>query len=398
MSRIALVALVAALAGCPSPRAPVGPTPPPPGPGPGPGPSEPAEPSARISWQRVETAAAMPGRPAPGTYQLHLIDVGTGLAILIRGADFALLYDAGTNDRDETPMRVGAYLAAALGPSGDEPCVPPPPGARRERRVLEHVVLSHPHFDHASALDLVLHCYEVRNFWDAGRIHDTVFYSEVLARLARSLHTAYHTAADVPPDHAVAMKGRTMVVTRWDRFSEGDVVELGERARFTILHADPKQHRDPNQASVVLLVELGGARVLLVGDAVSGPRKDPSYPVGEVEEFLIDHHARSLRADILQVGHHGSKTSSRRGFLEAVRPRLALISSGPKRYGGTTLPDPEVVEALAAVGATVLRTDERDEHCPVVGRIGGDRGPGGCDSWVITIDGREEGPAPEGER
>ncbi len=76
------------------------------------------------------------------------------------------------------------------------------------------------------------------------------------------------------------------------------------------------------------------------------PRKDPSYPVGDVEEFLIDHHAKEVRADILQVGHHGSKTSSRRGFLEAVHPSLALVSSGPKRYGKVTLPDIEVIESL----------------------------------------------------
>src|SRR5512138_1051445 len=59
-----------------------------------------------ITWRRVETARDVPGAPAPGTYQIHLIDVGTGLAILVRGADFALLYDAGSNDKDEKPLRV----------------------------------------------------------------------------------------------------------------------------------------------------------------------------------------------------------------------------------------------------------------------------------------------------
>ena len=75
-------------------------------------------------------------------------------------------------------------------------------------------------------------------------------------------------------------------------------------------------------------------------------------------------------------------------IVPAVQPRLALLSSGPKQYSGTTLPDPEVLAALAAAGAAVLRTDERDGTCPVTGRIGGDRGPGGCDSWVISIDHR----------
>ena len=64
---------------------------------------------------------------------------------------------------------------------------------------------------------------------------------------------------------------------------------------------------------------------------------------------------------------------------------LALVSSGPKQYGRVTLPDHEVIEALGKVGAKILRTDERDADCPVHGRIGGDDGPGGCDSWVITV-------------
>src|SRR5882724_2517486 len=80
-------------------------------------PPQPRAPSSKITWKRVETAADMPPAPAPGTYQIHLIDVGTGLSILVRGADFALLYDAGSNDKDEKPLRVASYLAATLGPS-----------------------------------------------------------------------------------------------------------------------------------------------------------------------------------------------------------------------------------------------------------------------------------------
>jgi len=338
----------------------------------------------RITWARVGTAADLPTTPpAPGTFRLHMIDVGTGLALLVQGPDFAMLYDAGSNDRDEKPLRVVAYLAAVLGPSGDDLCVEhgDAPG---ERRVIGNVVLSHPHFDHASALDLVLHCYDVTTFWDAGRINQAVFYRELLAAIGRS-PTLYRTAADVPADHMIEVKGLTLTIPRWERFSEGDVVQLGEDATFTILHADPKGTGDPNQSSIVLALQLGRTKVLLVGDAESGPRKDPSYQVGDVEEFLLAHHANEIAATILQVGHHGSMTSSRHDFISAVHPALALVSSGPKKYGKRTLPDAEVIEELAKDGAIVLRTDERDEDCPVRGRIGGDHGPGGCDTWVITI-------------
>jgi len=378
--RLASVLALLALGACPPPAPPVGPTPPSGTLTPPPGPAG----APRIAWSRVSTAAELPAAPVPGTFRIHLIDVGTGLAILVQGADFAMLFDGGTNDPVERPLRVVAYLAAVLGPSGDELCVEPGAEKPIERKKLDHVVLSHPHLDHGSALDLVLHCYDVTHVWDSGRINPTVFYGDFLGAVANST-ASYHTAASVPETHDVTVKDRTFTIPRWQRFSEGDVQLLGERAKFTILHAEAKSNGSPNDNSIVLAVDLAGARMLLVGDAESGPRKDPSYPVGDIEEFLIEQHKDAIRSDILQVGHHGSKTSSRRDFLEAVKPSLALVSTGPKKYGTVTLPDVEVIDELKRVGALILRTDERDVGCPATGRIGGDKGPGGCDSWVITI-------------
>jgi competence protein ComEC len=348
---------------------------------------KPAGPQPKISWTKIASPDDVPSTPPPvGTYRLHMIDVGTGLAILLQGHDFNLLYDAGTNDPGEKPLRVVAYLARALGPSGDDTCVDKGEPAPTQRVRLDHIVLSHPHLDHGSALDLVVHCYDVQHVWDSGRVNDAAFYRDFLMAVAASPTARYHTAADVPSDHVVGVKGAEIKIARWERFSEDDTVKLGEAATFTILHADAKKLRDPNQNSVVITVELGGTRVLLVGDAESGDRKDPREAAGDVEQFLLDHHATAVRADILQVGHHGSKTSSRHAFLAAVNPHLALVSSGPRRYGKVTLPDPEVLGALEQLGAKILRTDERDASCPVERRIGGDSGPGGCDSYVITIE------------
>lgn len=367
--RTVVVALLLVLSACPSqapqrPTIPTEPTEPPP---------PPREPDApKLDVVRIATAGDLPDALVPGTYRLHMIDVGTGLAVLIQGVDFAMLYDAGTNDAKEKPSRVLAYLAAVLGESGDDLCGHSGQVAKKR---IDHVLLSHPHFDHASALDTVLHCYEVANYWDSGKTATTKFYLELLDALSRST-LQYHTAADQPQ----------VAIAKWTRYSEGDVVQLGEGASFTILHANPKAS-DANAASLVVSVTLGRAKVLLVGDAESGPRKDPSFPVGDVEEHLIDHHKDRIRSHILQVGHHGSMTSSRHDFIEAVKPSYALVSTGPKTYGKVTLPDQVVLDELVRSGARVLRTDERDSNCPVQSRIGGnDDGPGGCDTWVITID------------
>ncbi|MCL4227089.1 MAG: MBL fold metallo-hydrolase [Myxococcales bacterium] len=396
-SAIALALLV--LAGCPAPRAapPATPSPRPDAP-PAP-PDAPDAPSApAIAWTRVETAADLPGAPpAAGTWRIHLIDVGTGLAILVEGADFTLLYDAGTNDPDEKPARVLAYLGAALGPSGPAPggaaaaadptCAATGAAAGARRRV-DHVVLSHPHLDHASALDEVVRCYQVGTLWDAGRINHAVFYRDLLLTVAATTGTHYRTAAPPPADRTLTVKGVAVTIppaVPWQSFSEGDEVALGAGARMTILHAEPKGHADPNGNSIVIAVDLGAARLLLTGDAESGPRADPSAPLGDVEQHLVERFAPQLDADILQVGHHGSKTSSRRAFLAAVTPSLALVSAGPRSYKGTRLPDPEVLAALEDAGATVLRTDLRDGACPLVERLGPGKGPGGCDSWLITV-------------
>lgn len=381
MLRLVTILSLFVLAACPRPAPPLAPTPPI---GEVPAPPDAPPDAPKITWAKVSTAADLPKAPAPGTFQIHMIDVGTGLAILVRGSDFAMLFDGGTNDPGEKPLRVVGYLAATLGASGDDLCVEPGAEVPTERKKLDHLVLSHPHLDHGSALDLVLHCYDVAHVWDSGRINDTIFYRDFLEAVAKSPAT-YHTAAAVPDKRDVTVKQRPITIASWQRFSEGDAQALGESAKFTILHAEAKASGSPNENSIVLAVELAGKRMLLVGDAESGPRKDPSYPAGDVELFLLDHHKTAIRSDILQVGHHGSKTSSRRDFLEAVKPSLALVSTGPKKYGTVVLPDIEVLEELTRVGATILRTDERDAACPVTGRIGGDKGPGGCDAWVITI-------------
>lgn len=380
----ALLALgVAVLAGCPAKastiRAPRHPSPPPAQIS-----TPPGEP--RVTWDKVESPEDVPATPPPpGTYRVHMIDVGTGLAILVQGNDWAMLYDGGTGDPGEKPLRVVSYVAAVLGPSGDSTCVdkgqPTPTG----RKKLDHVVLSHPHLDHGSALDLVVHCFDVGDIWDSGRINDAVFYRDFLEAVGKST-AHYHTAADVPGDHTVGVKGTEIKIGSWERFSEGDSIMLDTGARFTILHADAKEKSDPNQNSVVLALNLGATRLLLTGDAESGGRESPDSAVGDVEEFLIENHAEEIRAEILQVGHHGSKTSSRRGFLEAVKPKLALVSAGPKKYGKVVLPDAEIIDELVRLGAQVLRTDEHDGDCQVSHRIGPDKGPGGCDSFIITIE------------
>jgi competence protein ComEC len=155
-----------------------------------------------------------------------------------------------------------------------------------------------------------------------------------------------------------------------------------------MLHARGESLPDANQNSLVVGFKLGRAKLLLMGDAESGGREAPSAPVGDIEKFLIERHSGEIQADILQVGHHGSKTSNRRGFLDAVNPRFTLVSSGPTEYSGVRLPDEEVIDTLRGLKRkpSVLRTDTNDAKCPVPDRIGlDDDAPGGCDNFILEL-------------
>ena len=109
----------------------------------------------------------------------------------------------------------------------------------------------------------------------------------------------------------------------------------------------------------------------------------PSNAVDEVEEHLTMTQAMNIDVDILQVGHHGSMTSSRGAFIDAVDPTHALISVGPKKYGSVILPDDEVVDYLLNKSVVILRTDISDGKCPVDDRIGRNSTPGGCTNYVL---------------
>ncbi|MEP7010165.1 MAG: hypothetical protein ABJC13_07565 [Acidobacteriota bacterium] len=111
-----------------------------------------------------------------------------------------------------------------------------------------------------------------------------------------------------------------------------------------------------NERSLILSAEVYGRRVLLTGDVER---------IGELR--LLDLPQERLRSDVLKVAHHGSRTSSAGFLLDAVDPRWALISVGPKNpyYH----PSPEVLERFAARGLRVLRTD-RDGEIRL--RFGGD--------------------------
>ena len=100
----------------------------------------------------------------------------------------------------------------------------------------------------------------------------------------------------------------------------------------------------PNNNSFVLRIAYGTRAFLLVGDAEK-----------EEEATLLASAPDRLRADVLKVGHHGSRTSTTPSFLAAVAPHEAIVSAGSRNRFGH--PAPTTLAALESAGARVWRTD-----------------------------------------
>lgn len=122
-----------------------------------------------------------------------------------------------------------------------------------------------------------------------------------------------------------------------------------------------QQAPEGNPASCVLQVEAAsGERLLLTGD------------IDQAAERALLASGRDLRADWLQVPHHGSGSSSSPAFLQAVAPRAVLLSRG--RYNAYGHPHPQVLARYRALGAVVYDNVPNGSLRLLLGQYGEARG------------------------
>lgn len=241
--------------------------------------------------------AGQPPRPPEGQAWLTVLDVGQGLAVVVRTASRTMLYDTGplfSAESDAGQRIVVPYLRAV--------------GVRE----LDLMMVTHGDSDHAGGAASVLAAMPVR------RILSSV------------------------PELA------------GERCARGQSWEW-DGVRFRVLHpaADAPAEASPNRLSCVLRVEAGGESMLLTADIEA---------VDERELLAAD--AAALRADVLLVPHHGSRTSSTPAFVAAVGAREAVFTVGYRNRFGH--PRAEVVARYGAI--PTWRTD-RDGALDV--RLGG---------------------------
>jgi len=192
-------------------------------------------------------------------------------------------------------------------------------------RSLDLVILTHADEDHVAGLIPVLERYRVGQVVDSGYEHDNPTYKHWLELIS---------GKEIP----------THLARAGMRIATGDGVEL------TVLHPGPElmkyTNADANNNSVVARLAMGQVSFLLPGD------------IEEVAEEVLVASGQELASTVLKAPHHGGDASSSVAFLNAVNPKLVVISVGAdNRFGH---PSPQVLERLEdLVGEErILRTDE----------------------------------------
>jgi len=246
--------------------------------------------------------------------QMTLLDVGQGEAILLTlPAKRRMLVDAGGLPGGR--FDIGAQVVA-------------PFLLHEWVGQLDVLALTHAQEDHIGGVPAILRGFRVGEVWsgDTPSRSTTFLWMEEFLRHQRIPHRII--SADSP-------------AVRW---GEATIQILNPPGRAAQATQDGNgQLPRPDEASLVLRISIGNQAVLLTGDIE-----------GEGEAALL-RRPEAIRAQVLKVPHHGSRTSSGAAFIAAVRPEVALVSAGYRNRFHH--PHPEVVERYRALGIRLLRTD-----------------------------------------
>jgi competence protein ComEC len=193
--------------------------------------------------------------------------------------------------------------------------------------VIDYLIGSHQHYDHLGGLPAAFDYAEVKSVFHNGR--------SIATEASYPAWKTFHEKID-------AETGVTsMVPRRFTAFTLGSA--------FVYFLNDPSSHFPKvNNNSLVIKVVYGEVSFLFSTDA-EAPE----------EEELLSSVGSFLDADVFQVGHHGSRTSTTDAWVKAINPKISIISCGYLNEFGH--PHTATLNTLAANGIEVYRTDHQGD-------------------------------------
>lgn len=236
-----------------------------------------------------------------GSMRLSFLDVGQGDAIFLSLPDGgSILIDGGP---DEKVMRELTDILPFY------------------QNNIDTIILTHPHPDHVTGLVSVLEKYDVENVILTGAKYYLPAYNEFLAQVKdKNIRVNF---AEGSRDFKV---GNVVL----------DVV-------YPPVSIQGREFSNMNNSSLVVKIIYGKEKILFMGDLET-----------EGEQKLIESGA-DLSADLIKIGHHGSRTASGKEFIQLVAPRTAIISCGAgNKYKH---PHIETMNTLRETGIEIRRTD-----------------------------------------
>lgn len=234
-------------------------------------------------------------------FSVHYIDVGQGDCELIKTKDKTVLIDSGEK---ENSQKVIAYLKS------------------QKITNIDYLIGTHPHSDHIGGMPDIINSFEI------GKV--------IVPKICDDMVPTTKTYTDFL--NAVATKGLKLTPA-----VKGDVFDLDDKSKMTILSPESDRYDNLNNYSVVCRITNGNNSFLFMGDAEK-----------EIEGKLLSENAL-IDSDVLKVGHHGSDTSSTLNFISDVSPKYCVISVGAgNKYNH---PSSKALERIKKYCSKVYRTD-----------------------------------------
>ncbi|MFC6464609.1 ComEC/Rec2 family competence protein [Marinilactibacillus sp. GCM10026970] len=231
---------------------------------------------------------------------IRFFDVGQGSSTLYQSEDGTnIVIDTGRYD--DSDKRIVSYLDKYIGTGGK----------------IDLLIFTHNDADHIGNGDLVLEYFQVDEVWMNGVDHTTRVYEKLLDAISESDANYYEPNA-------------------------GETKDIGPFKIEVLNPQESNRTTDHNEESIMTRTTISGTSIMNSGDASS-----------TVEKQIVKQYS-NLKADVMLVGHHGSKDSNSTEWLSAVDPEVAIIQAGLNNSYGH--PHEETLERINHQGISLYST------------------------------------------